>query len=132
MILSESDTIHGRHLNLSLHAPLPAEAPSPWATFDLSGTLADVVKRAQAEVEKRKIEQALKEGGGDKGRAADLARRAVQKPAGEVERVRAYLAVTADLQRRDAKLCVDFDWPQSGQRREHKRLKHKTVVMYWS
>jgi len=72
VILSESETIHGRHLNLSLHAPLPPEAPSPWATFDLSGTLADVVKRAQAEVEKRKIEQALKEGGGDKGRAADL------------------------------------------------------------
>jgi DNA-binding NtrC family response regulator len=72
VILSESETIHGRHLNLSLHAPLPPEAPSPWATFDLSGTLADVVKRAQGEVEKRKIEQALKEGGGDKGRAADL------------------------------------------------------------
>jgi DNA-binding NtrC family response regulator len=59
-------------LNLALHAPLPAETPSPWTTFDLSGTLADVVKRAQCEVEKRKIEQALKEGGGDKGRAADL------------------------------------------------------------
>ena len=72
VILSESDTIHGRHLNLSLHAPLPADTPSPWATFDLSGTLADVVKRAQMEVERRKIEQALKEGGGDKGRAADL------------------------------------------------------------
>jgi transcriptional regulator with GAF, ATPase, and Fis domain len=72
VILSESDTIHGRHLNLALHAPLPADTPSPWTTFDLSGTLADVVKRAQCEVEKRKIEQALKEGGGDKGRAADL------------------------------------------------------------
>jgi DNA-binding NtrC family response regulator len=72
VILSESDTIHGRHLNLSLHAPMLPDAPSPWATFDLSGTLADVVKRAQAEVEKRKIEQAMKEGGGDKGRAADL------------------------------------------------------------
>ena len=55
-----------------LHAPLPPETPSPWASFDLSGTLADVVKRAQGEVEKRKIEQALKEAGGDKGRAADL------------------------------------------------------------
>jgi DNA-binding NtrC family response regulator len=72
VILSESDTIHGRHLNLSLHAPLPPEPPSPWAAFDLSGTLNDVVKRAQFEVEKRKIEQALKEGGGDKGRAADV------------------------------------------------------------
>jgi DNA-binding NtrC family response regulator len=72
VILSETDSIHARHLNLSLHAPLPPETPSPWASFDLSGTLADVVKRAQGEVEKRKIEHALKEGGGDKGRAADL------------------------------------------------------------
>jgi DNA-binding NtrC family response regulator len=72
VILSETDSIHARHLNLSLHAPLPPETPSPWAAFDLSGTLADVVKRAQGEVEKRKIEHALKEGGGDKGRAADL------------------------------------------------------------
>jgi DNA-binding NtrC family response regulator len=71
VILSESDTIHARHLNLSLHAPTQPDAPSPWATFDFSGTLADVTKRAQAEVEKRKIEQALKEAGGDKGRAAD-------------------------------------------------------------
>jgi DNA-binding NtrC family response regulator len=72
VILSETDAIHARHLNLSLHAPLPPETPSPWASFDLSGTLADVVKRAQGEVEKRKIEHALKEGGGDRGRAADL------------------------------------------------------------
>jgi DNA-binding NtrC family response regulator len=72
VILSESDTIHGRHLNLSLHAPMLPDAPSPWTAFDLSGTLADVLKRAQIEVEKRKIEQAMKEGGGDKGRAADL------------------------------------------------------------
>src|SRR4029450_5199758 len=54
VILSETDSIHARHLNLSLHAPLPPETPSPWASFDLSGTLADVVKRAQGEVEKRK------------------------------------------------------------------------------
>ena len=72
VILSESDTIHGRHLNLSLHAPLPAETPNPWAAFDLSGTLADVLKRTQQDVEKRKIELALKDAGGDKGRAADL------------------------------------------------------------
>jgi DNA-binding NtrC family response regulator len=72
VILSETDAIHARHLNLSLHAPAIADAPSPWATFDLSGSLAEVMRRAQVEVERRKIEQALKEGGGDKGRAADL------------------------------------------------------------
>jgi DNA-binding NtrC family response regulator len=71
VILSESDTIHARHLNLSLHAPNPPEAPNTWAAFDMSGTLADVARRAQAEVEKKKIELALKEGGNE-GRAADL------------------------------------------------------------
>ena len=45
---------------------------APGRRFDLSGTLADVVARALGEVEKRKIEQALKEAGGNKGRAADL------------------------------------------------------------
>jgi DNA-binding NtrC family response regulator len=72
VILSESDAIHARHLSLSLHAPLAPEAPNPWTSFDFSGTLADVTKRAQAEVEKRKIEMALKEVGGNEGRAADL------------------------------------------------------------
>ncbi len=72
VILSEGDAIHARHLNLSLHAPALADPPSPWATFDLSGSLADVTRRAQAELERKKIEHALKEGGGDKGRAADL------------------------------------------------------------
>ena len=55
-----------------MHSPTAAEAPSPWATFDLSGSLADVTRRAQTEVEKRKIELALKEAGGNKGRAADI------------------------------------------------------------
>jgi DNA-binding NtrC family response regulator len=73
VILSETGTIHARHLNLSLHSPAPApDAPSPWSTFDMSGTLADVTRRAQAEVEKRKIESVLKEAGGNKGRAADI------------------------------------------------------------
>jgi len=73
VILSESDAIHARHLSLSLHAPTAvADAPNPWASFDFSGTLADVTRRAQAEVEKKKIEMALKEAGGNEGRAADL------------------------------------------------------------
>ena len=72
VILSEGDTIHARHLNLSMHSPTPPEAPSPWATFDLSGSLADVTRRVQTEVERRKIEQTLKEAGGNKGRAADI------------------------------------------------------------
>jgi DNA-binding NtrC family response regulator len=72
VILADGDTLHARHLNLSLHAPAPAEAPSVWASFDFSGSLADVARRAQTEAEKRKIDQALKEAGGNKGRASEL------------------------------------------------------------
>ena len=72
VILADSDTILARHLNLSFHAPAAPEAPSPWAAFDFSGSLADVSRRALAEVEKRKIEQALKEAGGNKGSASDI------------------------------------------------------------
>ncbi len=72
VILSETDAIHARHLNLSMHAPMVGEPPSAWTTFDLAGSLADVTRRAQTEVEKRKIELALKEAGGNHGRAADI------------------------------------------------------------
>jgi DNA-binding NtrC family response regulator len=72
VILSETDTIHARHLNLLRHAQLVPEPPDPWTTFDLSGTLADVTRRAVMEVERRKIETALKDAGGNEGRAADI------------------------------------------------------------
>ena len=88
VILSESDTIHARHLNLSLHAPNLPEAPNPWATFDFSGSLADVTKRAQAEVEKRKLEHTLK---GDTRRQRNgrgRLTRLLQGAVGETERSR--------------------------------------------
>jgi DNA-binding NtrC family response regulator len=72
VILADSDTLHARHLNLSFPAPAPAEAPSPWTSFDFSGSLAEVARRAQSEAEKRKIEQVLKEAGGNKGRASEI------------------------------------------------------------
>jgi DNA-binding NtrC family response regulator len=72
VILADGDTLHPRHLNLSLHAVPQADAPSPWVTFDFSGSLADVGRRAQTEAEKRKIEMAMKEAGGNKGRASEL------------------------------------------------------------
>lgn len=71
VILSESGTIHARHLNLSMHASLAPE-PAPAPGLDLSGSLADVTRRAQLDAEKQKIQLSLKEAGGDKGRAADL------------------------------------------------------------
>jgi transcriptional regulator with GAF, ATPase, and Fis domain len=74
VILTEGDTIHARHLNLSFRNPAPLAAPAegPWDQIDLSGTLAEASRRIMTEVERRKIEQSLKEAGGNKGRAADM------------------------------------------------------------
>jgi DNA-binding NtrC family response regulator len=73
VILADGETLLPRHLNLSFAEPLTDEnAPSPWTHFDLSGTLSDVSRRASAEAEKVKIEEVLKESGGNKGRAAEL------------------------------------------------------------
>ena len=70
VILCEGDTIHARHLNLSFRQAAPAPpAASPWEQIDLSGTLADALRRVTAEVERRKIEQALQEAGGNKASA---------------------------------------------------------------
>ena len=74
VILTEGDTIHGRHLNLSAQTTLAAaeSEQDPWDGIDLSGTLSDATRRIVAQVERRKIELALKEAGGDRGHAADL------------------------------------------------------------
>jgi DNA-binding NtrC family response regulator len=73
VILVDGDTIMPRHLNLSFAAPLVDENPvSPWAHVDMSGTLGEVVRRATGEIEKAKIEDVLREAGGNKGRAAEL------------------------------------------------------------
>jgi DNA-binding NtrC family response regulator len=74
-ILTEGDTILPRHLNLSFRGPTVAPVPedeSPWTKIDLSGTLTDATRRIVAEVERRKIEQALKEAAGNRGRAAEI------------------------------------------------------------
>ena len=70
-ILTEGDTIHPRHLNLSFRGPSLAapvdEDGGPWSKIDLSGTLAEASRRTLNEVERRKIEQALKDAGGNRG-----------------------------------------------------------------
>jgi len=74
-ILTEGDTIQPRHLNLSFRGPLaapPEEDGGPWSKIDLSGTLGEATRRTVAEVERRKIEQALKDAGGNRGRAAEV------------------------------------------------------------
>jgi len=72
-ILTDGDTVFPRHLNLSFAAPVTEEPPvSPWAHIDLTGTLSEVTRRVTAEVEKVKIEEVLREAGGNKPRAAEL------------------------------------------------------------
>ena len=96
VILTEGDTIQPRHLNLSFrqpgaplaavpangaagtgngtgngHATAPAAPSSPWDQIDLSGTMSEALRRVSTEVERRKIEQALKEARGNRMAAAD-------------------------------------------------------------
>jgi DNA-binding NtrC family response regulator len=76
VILTAGDTIHARHLNLSFREPPPQALgegdEGPWGKIDLSGSLADATRRVVAEVERRKITQALNEAEGSAGRAAEL------------------------------------------------------------
>ena len=73
VILADGDTILPRHLNLSFAAPVrPDEPPSPWTQIDLSGSLAEMTRRITREAEKLKIDSALQEAAGSKGRAAEL------------------------------------------------------------
>jgi len=69
VILADGDRLLPRHLNLMTQMGATAD---PWEMLDWSGTLADVAARFASEAEKRKIMLALKQGGGDKGRASDL------------------------------------------------------------
>jgi DNA-binding NtrC family response regulator len=71
VILTDGGTILPQHLNLSFVRPAAADGEaSPWDQVDLSGTLADACRRVTAEVERRKIVQALRETGGSRPRAA--------------------------------------------------------------
>jgi DNA-binding NtrC family response regulator len=91
VILTEGDTIQPRHLSLSFRQPgppltppvtsgnsgasgpaVPAPPSSPWDQIDLSGTMSETLRRISAEVERRKIEHALKEARGNKSIAADM------------------------------------------------------------
>jgi DNA-binding NtrC family response regulator len=75
VILTDGDTIHARHLNLTLHNDHPvstAEEDDPWSKIDLSGSMGDASRRVLADVERRKIVQALKEASGNPGLAAEI------------------------------------------------------------
>ena len=73
VILADGDAILPRHLNLSfIEPPAPEPPPGPWEQIDLSGTLSEASRRVLAEVEKRKIEQTLREADNNKGRTSEL------------------------------------------------------------
>jgi len=73
VILADGDSILPRHLNLSfINASPVEEPPNPWAQVDLTGTLADVTKRAVGEVERLKIREVMREADGNRGRAAEV------------------------------------------------------------
>jgi DNA-binding NtrC family response regulator len=75
VILTEGDTIQPRHLHLSFRDAAPATpAASPWDEIDLSGTMADALQRVSGEVERRKIELALRQAAGNTAQAADALR----------------------------------------------------------
>ncbi len=74
VILTEGDSIHARHLSLSFRdaAPAPSQnGGSPWDLIDLSGPMGAATARVVAEVERRKIQSALVESGGNRAKAAD-------------------------------------------------------------
>jgi transcriptional regulator with GAF, ATPase, and Fis domain len=75
VILTDGDAIYARHLSLTSHldeADVREAAPAdPWEGLDLSGTLADATRRTVAELERRKIGQALKDAAGNVGRVAE-------------------------------------------------------------
>jgi transcriptional regulator with GAF, ATPase, and Fis domain len=82
VILSDADLILPRHLNLSFRPGTTGEsqgsfdppglAADPWADIDLSGTMGEALRRVTSEVERRKIQEALKQAGGGKERAAEV------------------------------------------------------------
>jgi DNA-binding NtrC family response regulator len=73
VILTEGETIHARHLNLSFgQAPPHRDPAGPWSQLDTSGTLAEASRRVLGQLERLKIEQALKEAAGARARAAEL------------------------------------------------------------
>ncbi len=73
VILTDGDAIHARHLNLlPVDAPVDPSGDGVWDQIDLSGSLAEATRRMIAEVERRKIQRALKDASGNPGIAAEI------------------------------------------------------------
>jgi len=72
VILTQGDTIHPRHLNLTAPAA-PASRTDDrnvWDEIDMSGTLGEVTRRMVTQIEARKIARTLKDHDGDRARSA--------------------------------------------------------------
>ena len=70
VILCDESELRPQHLDVG-SGQVPGPRVDPWDTIDLSGSLADASRRVLAEVEQRKILQALRNAGSNTGRAAD-------------------------------------------------------------
>ena len=70
VILCDGSEIRPQHLDIG-SGQVPALKVDPWNAIDLSGSLGDASCRVLAEVEQRKILQALRKAGSNTGRAAD-------------------------------------------------------------
>jgi DNA-binding NtrC family response regulator len=71
VILCDDESIQPRHLSLSLRPGSIAAPVSPWDQIDLSGTMLEATRRVTTEVERKKVETALREAAGNKQRAAE-------------------------------------------------------------
>ncbi len=69
VLLTDGDVIMPAHLNLEGRLIEPSRA-DPWDALDLSGTLDEASRRVLAELERRKLGEALAVESGDRQRAA--------------------------------------------------------------
>ena len=73
MILADGDTIQPRHLNLSFAQPLDRRSADRRGRTSICRARSPTRRAARrSKAERHKIEDALKEAGGNKGRAAEL------------------------------------------------------------
>jgi DNA-binding NtrC family response regulator len=74
VILADEDALQPRHLNLTFRSAeeTAAVAADPWDRIDLEGPMTDVTRRIVAEIERRKLEAALRDCAGHRIKAAEV------------------------------------------------------------